>query len=89
MPILPPNTNIRIGTVKAVIFVGTAKEDLSAFPKSAKERAGHAFRVIYTATFRSAIYVLHAFQKKTRATARKDIDLAKRRYREAAALENR
>lgn len=48
-----------------------------------------AFRVIYTASFRSAIYVLHAFQKKTRATARKDIDLARRRYREAAALENR
>ena len=50
--------------------------------------ASGAFRVIYVAAFGSAIYVLHAFQKKTQKTARTDIDLAKRRYREAAAAEN-
>ncbi len=31
-----------------------------------------AFRVIYLATLREAIYVLHAFQKKTQHTARGD-----------------
>lgn len=101
--------------------MGSAKEDLSAFPKPAKVRAGHelfmvqvgrnpddwkpmssvgsgaceirvrdesgAFRVIYVATFESAVYVLHAFQKKSRKTARHDIDLAKKRYRDAKALE--
>ena len=37
------------------------------------------YRVIYTARLRDAVYVLHAFQKKTQVTSRRDIDLAKRR----------
>jgi phage-related protein len=35
-----------------------------------------AFRIIYIAARPEAIYVLHAFQKKTRATARRDLVLA-------------
>lgn len=35
-----------------------------------------AFRVIYIATRPEAVYVLHAFQKKTQATAKRDLDLA-------------
>ena len=107
--------------MKPVVFIGGSREELSAFPKSAKLRAGQelfmvqvgrdpedwkpisavgpgvreirvrdeggAFRVIYTVTFGSAVYVLHAFQKKTRATARREIELARRRYKQAAALE--
>lgn len=38
------------------------------------------FRVIYTARRPEAIYVLHAFQKKTQATAKADIALARRRF---------
>ncbi len=38
------------------------------------------FRVMYVAKFEDAIYVLHAFQKKTQQTAKKDIDIAKARY---------
>jgi phage-related protein len=38
------------------------------------------FRVIYTARFADAVYVLHAFQKKTRATSKRDIDTAKLRF---------
>ena len=41
-----------------------------------------AFRVIYLATIRESIYVLHAFQKKTQQTARGDIELAARRFRQ-------
>lgn len=41
-----------------------------------------AFRVIYLATLREAIYLLHAFQKKTQHTARGDIELAARRFRQ-------
>ena len=37
-------------------------------------------RVIYTAHISDAIYVLHAFQKKTQATPTKDINIAKERY---------
>jgi phage-related protein len=33
------------------------------------------------AKFEEAIYVLHAFQKKTQKTPKKDIDLAHERYR--------
>lgn len=38
------------------------------------------FRVIYTARRADAIYVLHAFQKKTRATSKRDLDTAKARF---------
>lgn len=39
-----------------------------------------AFRVIYVARLADAVYVLHAFQKKTQKTPKSDIDLAARRY---------
>jgi len=40
------------------------------------------WRVIYVAKFAAAVYVLHAFEKKTRRTRREDIELARKRYRE-------
>jgi phage-related protein len=40
------------------------------------------FRVIYTARLADALYVLHAFQKKTQATAQRDLDKAKARFTE-------
>ena len=40
-----------------------------------------AFRVIYIAKLADAVYVLHAFQKKTQKTSKKDIDLAADRYK--------
>jgi phage-related protein len=101
--------------MKPVRFAGSAREDLAAFPESARRAAGYelfmvqvgrepsafkpmpdvgsgvyeirvrdqagAFRVIYVAKFDDAIYVLHAFQKKTPRTSRVDIEVAKRRYR--------
>lgn len=106
--------------MKRVRFVESAKDDLSAFPKAARNRAGHelfmvqigrepddwkpmasvgpgtceirvrdpagAFRVIYVATFKDAVYVLHAFQKKSRKTSNSDLKLARRRYRQARNL---
>lgn len=44
-----------------------------------RDRSG-AFRVIYVARYANAIYVLHAFHKKTQATRRSDIELARERY---------
>ena len=41
-----------------------------------------SFRVVYLARLADAIFVLHAFQKKTRTTAKADIEIATRRYRE-------
>lgn len=40
------------------------------------------WRVIYIATLRDTVYVLHAFHKKTRRTSRHDIDSARQRYRQ-------
>lgn len=41
-----------------------------------------AFRVLYVAHIASAIYVLHAVQKKTQQTAKKDLDLAASRLKQ-------
>ena len=51
-----------------------------------KDSTGN-YRVIYVARFEEAVYVLHAFQKKTRKTRKADIELAKARYK--ALLEQR
>ena len=107
--------------MRAVIFVGSSRDDLRAFPDEARREAGFAlegaqhgekplnakplqsfggagvqeivaddeggtFRVVYTVTLPDAVYVLHAVQKKsTRGikTTQRDIDLIKRRLREA------
>ncbi len=43
--------------------------------------ASGAYRAMYVAKFEAAVYVLHAFQKKTQQTAKADIELAKIRYK--------
>lgn len=45
---------------------------------------GGAWRVLYVAKFAEAVYVLHAFGKKTQRTSRSDVELAAKRYREIA-----
>ncbi len=40
------------------------------------------WRVIYVAKFADAVYVLHAFQKKTQQTRKEDIELAATRYKQ-------
>ncbi|MCJ8272977.1 MAG: type II toxin-antitoxin system RelE/ParE family toxin [Psychrosphaera sp.] len=46
-----------------------------------KESTG-IYRVIYVAKFKNAIYVLHAFKKKSQKTSKQDIDTAKKAYKE-------
>ena len=41
-----------------------------------------AYRVIYTARRHDAVYVLHAFQKKTQRVPQHEIDVAKTRFNE-------
>ena len=43
------------------------------------------WRVIYVAKFKNAVYVLHAFHKKTQKTRKEDIELAARRYKQIGA----
>ncbi len=68
---------------------GEAPDDFKPMPSVGKgveelriwDEAG-TFRVTYTARLADAVWVLHAFQKKTQATAKRDIELAKARYAE-------
>jgi phage-related protein len=46
------------------------------------QAAGNAYRLIYVAKFAEAIYVLHAFQKKTRKASRHDVAIARQRYQQ-------
>jgi phage-related protein len=39
------------------------------------------FRVLYVGSFEEAVYVLHAFGKKTRRTSGADVELARLRFR--------
>ena len=43
------------------------------------------YRAIYTARFDEAVYVLHAFEKRSQQTSQKDIDLAKERLSKVLA----
>jgi phage-related protein len=46
-----------------------------------RDTAG-AFRVMYVASFAEAVYVLHAFQKKSQRTSARDVALAHARFRD-------
>jgi phage-related protein len=55
--------------------IGTGVEEIRL-----RDDAG-AYRVIYIARFSEAVYVLHAFRKKTQKTAVRDLDLARQRLK--------
>lgn len=113
--------------LKPVIWVGSSRKDLRAFPEPVQDHIGYAlyvaqrggkhsdtktlagfggggvaevitdhsgdtFRAVYTVRFRDAVYVLHAFQKKSkngRATPRRDMELIEQRLREAEQIAER
>lgn len=105
-------------TGKAILWLGSSRYDLQAFPSDARRLAGFQLRqiqegvepadwkpmstigpgvreirvhtalehrVCYIAKFAEAIYVLHAFEKRTRKTSQRDLDLARQRYQALVA----
>jgi phage-related protein len=76
-----------LGAELGVVQRGRMPTDFKPMPavgKGAFEIRVHlegAWRLIFVAKFKDAIYVLHAFQKKTQQTPKADIDLARARYR--------
>ena len=106
---------------KPVRWVGSSKNDLSAFPADVRRRVGgglwdaqrgikapfakplrgfggagvleiiddydgNTFRVVYTVSFAGVVYVLHAFQKKSKrgaGTPKFELDLINRRLKRA------
>ena len=105
-------------------FIGSSKDDLSAFPLKVKQDIGFAlrvaqkgdkhpaarplkgfggagvleiiadfdggtFRAVYTVRLKGMIYVLHAFQKKSRkgiATPKSEMDKVRARLKQAQLL---
>ena len=56
-------------------------ENVGAGVKEIRIRVESSYRVLYVAKFSEAVYVLHAFVKKTPKTCKKDIDLSIDRYK--------
>lgn len=58
---------------KPIAAIGKGVEELRIW-----DEAG-TFRVVYMARWKSEVVVLHAFQKKSKATSKSDIALARKR----------
>jgi phage-related protein len=61
--------------LKPMSTIGKGVEEIRIWTKD-------TYRVFYVAKFGEAIYVLHAFQKKTQKTSRNDIELGQQRYQQ-------
>jgi len=113
--------------VRPLNFVGSARDDLRAFPKDVRDVVGYAlflaqegnkhadakplrgfgggsvlevvddyngdtYRAVYTVRFKDAVYLLHAFKKKSRRgieTPKSDLYLIKVRLKQAEAESQR
>ena len=111
-------------SLKPVIWIGSSRKDLRAFPDAVQDHMGYAlyvtqcggrhrdtktltgfgdagvveiikdyrgdtFRTVYTLRYAGTVYVLHAFQKKSkmgRETPKRDMELVKQRLREAEQI---
>jgi phage-related protein len=85
----PDNARVRAGFELREVQKGNDPSDWKPMPSVAAgvrevriRLANGAFRVIYLATLPECVLVLHAFEKKTRRTPKKDIELSARRLRE-------
>jgi len=61
---------------KPMPAIGKGEEEIRVWDESG------TYRVIYTARLKDAVYVLHAFQKKTQTTPKRDLDVARRRFQQ-------
>jgi phage-related protein len=70
-----------------LVQLGFDPNDWKPFPgvgpgvREIRVRTAVEHRVVYVATFAEAVYVVHAFAKKTGKTAKRDVELARARYR--------
>jgi len=65
-----------------VLTVGTGVKEV-------RIRGRNEYRVMYVAKFAEAVYVLHAFVKKTQQTSKADIELARTRLKQLIASRQR
>lgn len=95
MSVFPPDARNRAGHELHMVQVGRKPDNWKPMPTVGPgveeirvSAIAGAFRVIYVARFEGAVYVLHAFQKKSQKTSQLDIRLARRRYRDAVEIES-
>lgn len=60
---------------KPMPSIGRGVEEIRVWDESG------TYRVIYTARLEDAVYVLHAFQKKSQAKSPRDIEVARERFK--------
>jgi phage-related protein len=60
----------------SMVTVGRGVRELRA-----RDRSGQ-YRAIYVVRKREGIFILHAFQKKSRQTSKRDIEIARKRLRD-------
>lgn len=81
----PDDARREIGYQLYKVQVGLEPSDWKALPnlgsgvQEIRVYLGNEFRVIYLAKFAEAVYVVHAFVKKTGRTAKRDLELAAER----------
>ena len=92
---LPADAMHDLGYELELVQTGSSPKDWKAMPSiglGVSEIRVHSrgeFRMIYVAKYAEAIYVLHVFRKKSRATALGDIELARQRLRGLLAMRGR
>jgi phage-related protein len=83
----PDETRLALGLELQLVQIGDSPahwkpmKTVGSGVNELKIKQGDEYRVLYVAKFDEAVYVLHAFKKKTQKTAKKDLDLATARYR--------
>ncbi len=84
----PPAVRHAIGLELMRVQFGAMPTDFKPMPAvgsgvyEVRVRIEGAWRAIYVTKFEAAVYVLHAFQKKTQKTRNEDIELASKRYKQ-------
>jgi len=67
---------------KPMVSVGAGVEEI-------RVHTGQEHRVFYIARFEEGVYVLHAFEKRSRRTPAKEIEVARTRLRDVLAARRR
>ena len=64
---------------KRLVWIGDSLERVRAFAATARKEVG--FELSDIASLPEAVYVLHAFEKRSRKTGKPDIELARTRFK--------
>lgn len=84
----PDTARKKVGFQLRAIQSGDSPSDFKPMPtvglgvEEIRIRTEDAYRIFYVARFAEAVYVLHAFQKKTQKTSKSDIEIGQKRYQQ-------